>query len=34
MSFMVFGLLYGRDEAMNPRPQMLEGHLCNDAFSS
>ena len=27
MGFMVFDLLYGRDEQMNPRPQMLEGDL-------
>jgi hypothetical protein len=31
MGFMVFDLLYGRDEAMNPRPQMLEGDLMEDA---
>ena len=30
MGFMVFDLLYGRDEAMNPRPQMLEGDLMED----
>ena len=30
MEFMVFDLLYGRDEAMNPRPQMLEGDLMED----
>jgi peptide/nickel transport system substrate-binding protein len=31
LGFMVFDLLYGRDEAMNPRPQMLEGDLMEDA---
>ena len=30
MGFMVFDLLYGRDEAMNPRPQMVEGDLMED----
>jgi len=30
MGFMVFDLLYGRDEAMNPKPQMLEGDLMED----
>src|SRR3984893_19127432 len=30
MGFMVFDLLYGRDDAMNPRPQMLEGDLMED----
>ena len=30
MGFMVFDLLYGRDEAMNPRLQMLEGDLAED----
>ena len=30
MGFMVFDLLYGRDEAMNPRPQMLEGDLMEE----
>ena len=33
MGFMVFDLLYGRDEAMNPRPQMLEGDLMEDGRS-
>jgi peptide/nickel transport system substrate-binding protein len=31
LGFMVFDLLYGRDEAMNPRPQMLEGDLMEDS---
>ena len=31
LGFMVFDLLYGRDEAMNPRPQMLEGDLVEDS---
>src|SRR5690348_11615724 len=30
MGFMVFDLLYGRDEQMNPRPQMQEGDLMED----
>ena len=30
LGFMVFDLLYGRDEAMNPRPQMVEGDLMED----
>jgi peptide/nickel transport system substrate-binding protein len=30
MGFMVFDLLYGRDEAMNPKLQMLEGDLMED----
>src|SRR4051812_2224849 len=30
MGFMVFDLLYGRDAAMNPRPQMLEGDLMEE----
>jgi len=30
MGFMVFDLLYGRDEAMNPQPQMLQGDLIED----
>ncbi len=31
LGFMVFDLLYGRDEAMNPKPQMLEGDLMEDS---
>jgi peptide/nickel transport system substrate-binding protein len=31
LGFMVFDLLYGRDDAMNPRPQMLEGDLMEDS---
>ena len=30
MGFMVFDLLYGRDEAMNARPQMVESDLVED----
>ena len=30
MGFMVFETLYGRDENMNPHPQMLEGGLMED----
>ena len=30
MGCMMFETLYGRDEAMNPKPQMLEGHLMED----
>ena len=30
MGFMVFETLYGRDEFMNPKPQMLEGGLMED----
>ena len=30
MGFMVFETLYGRDAAMNPKPQMLEGGLMED----
>ena len=30
MGFMVFDLLYGRDEAMNARPQMVEADLMED----
>ena len=30
LGFMVFDLLYGRDEAMNPRPQMVEADLMED----
>ena len=30
MSFMMFETLYGRDENMNPHPQMLEGGLMED----
>src|SRR6186997_1891256 len=30
LGFMVFETLYGRDEYLNPRPQMLEGGLMED----
>ena len=30
IGYMVFDLLYGRDEAMNARPQMIEADLMED----
>jgi peptide/nickel transport system substrate-binding protein len=32
MGYMVFDQLYGRDEAMNARPQMVESDLAEDGF--
>ena len=32
MGFMVFETLYGRDENMNPQPQMLDGGLMEDGL--
>jgi peptide/nickel transport system substrate-binding protein len=29
-AYMVYDMLYGRDEAMVPRPQMVEGHVIED----
>src|ERR1700742_1888344 len=30
-ALMVYDMLYGRDEAFVPRPQMVEGHVIDDA---
>jgi peptide/nickel transport system substrate-binding protein len=30
VGFMIYDLLFGRDERMNPKPQMLEGYTIED----